>query len=211
MDFILFNGPPGAGKDTAGMYTQWHLWGQYGKGGRPPIWERLSSPGKMAFAAMTHSTMDGWFNVDGYEATKDEVIPWLGISFRQWQIDYSERFMKPAYGPDIYGKLLLVRCWEHIRRQAELHATDREPIFIVADCGFQVELDTLAGHNILLLTIERPDCTFEGDSREWVKAGEGQRSYHIRNLGTKRDLRDRVEWIVDRWLENDHEANPPPG
>lgn len=190
MNFILFNGPPRSGKDTAAKIVCDHL---LKPGKLWPVWEKFSFPNKRAFAGTVHTAMDDEGNVRGYEHRKGEPLPILnGASFRQWQIDYSEKFMKPLYGNDIFGRLLLARCDEE-----NVH-----DIYVVSDCGFQIECDVLRNHNVLLIRMEREGCTFEGDSREYVAPHPGWPFLVCFNNGTLDDLRAVLTTEVDAWLSH---------
>lgn len=149
--FILLNGPPRSGKDTAAKMIIEIL----RAAGHTAYEDKLSAPIKEAFAGTVQADINE-FVVAGYEASKEQVIPMFGVSFRQWQIDFSEKFMKPLYGKDIFSKLLLAR-------------TTEEDFCVVSDCGFQREADYLSGQaECYVIQIHRPGTSFDGDSREWV-------------------------------------------
>lgn len=160
MKLILLNGPPRCGKDTAAQLLRNHYKPRY-----TTRWEKFSRPHKEAFAAMARENIDFEFNVAHYELRKAETIPWLGVSYRQWQIDFSEKFMKPLYGETIFARMLL----ERIRNRAG----EAGYLCVVSDCGFQIEVDTVAAAwnpaDLMVITVMRDGCTFAGDSRQYVK------------------------------------------
>src|SRR5262245_35703491 len=125
MNFILFNGPPRSGKDTGAMIAM-----DFFKHTHLPIWEKFSFPNKRMFAGMMDTDIDTSGTVYPYEKTKDEIVPVLGVSYRQFQIDVSEDFLKVKYGEDIFGRLLLSRCNHWARLPI---------VYIISDCGFQTE------------------------------------------------------------------------
>lgn len=195
MNFILFNGPPRSGKDTAAKIAFDYV---ATKSNLLANWEKFSYPNKRMFATMMQAHLDLWGNVSPYEEKKGEEIPLLGVSYRQWQIDVSEKFMKPLYGKDIFGRLLLDRC-----RRAEKEIDGAFfPIFIVSDCGFQIEVDTLKDHNVLLFRMHRDGCTFEGDSRQWVSGEQYKtwRELQFHNCGTLAEMKIAIEHTVGEWL-----------
>jgi len=177
--YILINGAPRSGKDTIAK----HLWLRHS----PMHFERFSMPNKRAFAGMMNLDCDLWGNVEPYESRKDLPIPVLGKSYRQWQIDFSEKFMKPLYGQDIFGKLLLDRT----------HGVTG-PV-VVPDCGFQIEVDTLADYPCLLITVKRDGCDFSNDSREYVSPRKGWTHVTINNNGTLEDLARKADDAYIRW------------
>jgi hypothetical protein len=191
MKLILLNGPPRSGKDTAAAAIETFL---LDLPSLPfVVHDKLSAPIKYAFCAMMRAKMDG-FNVDYYEAHKEEVIPAIGKSYRQWQIDFSERFMKPCYGIDIFSRLL----WSRLEEQAADYA-------IISDCGFQIEIDYLLAKvepaDVCLFRLNREGCSFSGDSRQYVFAPTSVCTFSLRNEGWKQEYEDSVLSALKLWLE----------
>lgn len=194
---ILFNGPPRCGKDTAARacFECEDLNGHF------RVFDRMSMPIKRAFASMMGIPIDKWGNVAHWEYCKEEVIPVLGVSFRQWQIDFSERFMKPLYGENIFGRLF-------VGRQLRQY---KAGIIFVPDCGFDVEYQTLAHHldpaSVLVVKIYRPNTDFKGDSRTYLKVGsfgdkrDTENVIHVNNAGTEAEFRSKIITRVGRWLD----------
>lgn len=175
MKLVLLNGPPRSGKDFAMRALRTHF--------SPRLTfrhDKFSMPIKLAFAALMQHHIDPDGNVDYYEANKGEKMSTLGISYRQWQIDFSEKFMKPLYGPDIFAHLFLDR--------QELRKTAADYLCVVSDCGFQTECEAVLRNwntnDVLLIRIFRQDCTFAGDSRETVRRRDGGPEVEITNDGT---------------------------
>lgn len=175
MNFILFNGPPGCGKDTAARYLYDLRYGpsmttilpQKPKDPLPGTWrfDRFSMPIKRAFHATFGGTLDPYGNNYPWESYKDEPNSLLnGKTYRNWQQDFSEALMKPHYGRDIFARLLVSRH-EH-------RAHDRNYSVLIPDTGFLHEVVTLRSHfptaSILLMRIERDGFTFEGDTRSYI-------------------------------------------
>lgn len=178
--YVLINGAPRSGKDTIAMHLWLHNPGM--------MFERFSMPNKRAFAGTMNALMDMFGNVEPYESTKEEIISVLGVSYRQWQIDYSEKFMKPLYGKDIMGRLLRKRTIDH-------HA----PI-VIPDCGFQAEVEMLADHPALLITVKREGCSFANDSREYVTPAKGWSHVTIHNDKSLKSLHDAADRVYDSWI-----------
>lgn len=193
MNFILFNGPPRSGKDTAARAVY-----DYIDADRSvrffPVWEKFSYANKRAFAGAMDLGVDRWGTVDLVEHTKDDIIPILGVSYRQWQIDFSEKFMKPLYGDDIFGRLLLHRC------EMDVQENGPDAIYIVSDCGFQTECDLLRDHNVLLFVMNRDGCTFEGDSREVVTPHPGWTYHNVNNNVPIEEMRQFVCNMTGLWM-----------
>jgi len=182
--YILINGAPRSGKDTIAK----HFINTYPK---RSFFERFSRPHKEAFAAMACADIDEWFDVPLYEHDKSAIIPWLGVSYRQWQIDFSEKFMKPLYGNDIFGRMLVDRTTGFF----ESHHV------IIPDCGFQIEVDCLKDEKCLLIRFERQGCTFENASREHVDPAPGWTHITLHNNGTPKELEQASAIYINSWLE----------
>lgn len=192
--FILLNGPPRSGKDTAAKmilngdsinfdYLVNHM--------------KFSAPLKEAFAAVMEKDIND-FVVEYYEDHKEEIIPFLGVSFRQWQIDFSEKFMKPLYGNDVLGRLFINRI------QADLeNGPDENWVYVISDCGFQVEVDhilkTFPPADVLLIRLFREGCTFVGDSRSYVIA-PGCTEIDLRNNSNLTIFEDILTEHIKAWL-----------
>lgn len=164
-----------------------------------PSHEKFSAPLKECFAALMEVDINDYV-VEYYEDHKEEIIPCLGVSFRQWQIDFSEKFMKPLYGNDIFGRLMKHRIHQSID-QADTDA--EEWIYVISDCGFQIEVDhilkSIEPKNILLIRLHRKDCDFSGDSRGYVEA-PGCAEMDIQNHGTEAALEAMLKSTVEEWL-----------
>lgn len=192
---ILLNGPPSSGKDTAARHIRegyaqgWHSY-------RSQL-ERMSMPIKRAFAGTMGLPIDEDGNVQPWESKKEEIIPAFGVSYRQWQIDFSERFMKPLFDEVIFGMLLVAR----IRRRFEKGIAN---LMVIPDCGFQVEIETLyqafPQEDILLVRPHRAGFTFAGDSRSYVKAPAGCAVFDPINALPDEYLA-QIEAGVRCWLE----------
>lgn len=177
--YILLNGPPRAGKDTAAKM----ILGMLREVGHTAYEDKLSAPIKQAFAATVDADINE-FVVGGYEEFKERVIPIFGVSFRQWQIDFSEKFMKPLYGTNIFSKLLLERA-------------TGEDFCVVSDCGFQKEADYLSQHSpCYVINIHRQGATFEGDSREWVSASRAELEFNVKNYAGLEEFRESLHTAI---------------
>lgn len=196
MKLILINGAPKSGKDFAA-----HAIESWAKDKMSFVWEKFSKPHKVAFAAMMNKSVDTWGNVEHYEDHKDRIIPALGVSYRQWQIDFSEKFMKPLYGDEIFAKLFIART--ELRRETPGY------LCVVSDCGFQVELDVITrtwfNPDVLLIRIYREGYSFAGDSRQFVYAHKrsGVAQVEIINKGDGSFARHIIEAVEEFYNAKD--------
>lgn len=184
---LLFNGPPRCGKDTSAIRTM----NQFSGHAHPINFDRFAMPIKRAFAGLTCSDIDRFGNVEPYESTKADVIPWLGVSYRQWQIDFSEGFMK-GYGIDIFGRLFVQR-----------NITSRAKAIVVPDSGFAEEVAPIAKafgfENLLLIRIHRPGFDFTGDSRSYL-SGVVPNEFDVTNDAGVAELNEKIDGIVGNFL-----------
>lgn len=197
---ILLNGPPSSGKDTAAKHIcQWYNEKYYGLGiGNKSfcLLDRMSLPIKRAFAGTMGLpiTTDGI--VEPWESFKEEIIPEFGVSYRQWQIDFSESFLK-YYRKGIFGELLTAR----IRRRFSHKIAN---LIVVPDCGFDIEIKVLYEKfnpaDILLIRCHRSGFTFQGDSRSYVRAPKGCTVFDPIN-SLQHEYLSQIEAGVKCWLE----------
>lgn len=156
----------------------------------------MSMPIKRAFAATMGLPVDEDGCVAPWEFQKETVIPDFAISYRQWQIDFSESFLK-KYNEAIFGVLLARR----IARRLEKGIAN---LLVVPDCGFQIEIDTLyqifEPQDILLVRCHRPGFTFAGDSRQYVHAPAGACVFDPINE-LQGEYLGQIEAGVRCWLE----------
>jgi DNA polymerase III delta prime subunit len=178
MKFVLLNGPPGCGKDTATSQLVPYL---------NFVHLKFAAPLKRMVCGLLQCSMSE------LEATKD--IPNRTLRYenyttqrddtpRQLLIALSEELLKSRYGNSYFGTAL----W------TEATASSGE-LFIVSDCGFESEVGRLiysAGpSNCLLIQIHRQGCNFDNDSRSYL-SDKLCKTLSIPNNMTPHDLTMRV-------------------
>lgn len=187
---ILFNAPPRAGKDTAGQTVLSRFRGAQVK---------FSDPVKHG----THNAY-GIYGVsaDHFEAVKDEPLEeFFGLTPREAYIDFSERYMKPKHGKDVFGRI----ATNVIARLNELLIT-------IPDSGFYHEAMPVVRYvgpeNVLLIRIHSivngKTLTFAGDSRSYIEL-PGVRTIDVANLHLE-DFVIRIRAIAQEWLGDDFPA-----
>lgn len=187
MKFVLLNGPPGCGKDTAASQLIPYLHFQH-----------------LKFAAPIKRMVCGLLNISmqELEELKDIPYPMLQLdngaivaeygTIRQLLISLSEEVLKPAYGNDFFGRAL----WNDAKKSSA-------KMFLVSDSGFASEAEYVinkAGHaNVLVIRIGREGHSFEGDSRSYWDHPHVKIKTINNNL-TKHDLTMRVlSAIIRQW------------
>lgn len=202
---ILLNGPPSSGKDTAARHIrQWYA-KNYSFNADSPEWsaynkcllDRMSLPIKRAFAGTMGLPITEDGEVQPWESQKEELIPEFGVSYRQWQIDFSESFLK-CYRQEIFGELLAARISRRFSRNIA-------NLIVVPDCGFDIEIKVLYKRfypeDILLIRCHRPGFTFQGDSRSYVRAPKGC-AFAAGGGDTVEQHQQWIEEVVKTWLES---------
>lgn len=177
---VFFNGPPFSGKDTA--------------------LRLLPSLKRVSFADVLKDQFEAAFSY--YErpegADKDLPMPepFQAQTYRQGLIGYSERFMKPLFGQDIFGKILL----EEMRH-------DRHPVFGITDSGFEYEAQPIIDHygigNCALVRVVRTGYDFKGDSRTYWKTTFQMKQFVAYNTGSLEDYRSILQPILQWAFPND--------
>ena len=157
---LLLNGPPRSGKDF---------------GGGALVREALENGNQACVAKFAHVLKErthAAYGVlhhgqpaphDWFETQKDSPVgEFLGRTPREAYIAFSEQFMKPLHGSNIFGRLLL----------ADLRQQGHPDLVVVTDSGFREEAEVLVrfygAHNVTHVRLHRPGRTFTGDSRTYI-------------------------------------------
>lgn len=184
---ILINGPPRAGKDTAGNYILAHI--------DEAVKVKFSDPVKDG----AHHAYGLDCSIDHYEDVKDiPNVDFLGLTPRQAYIDISEKFMKPRHDQYVYGNLAAGRI---LRSPAS--------IFVIPDSGFQPEtesvLEAIGNKNVLLIRTFRVGCDFSGDSRSYINPD--CMTIDVKNVdGHMEDFQHRTTTSVVSWINGRRSA-----
>lgn len=169
MKIVIFNGPPGSGKDTSAD----HLVAKYGytklemKGALRRLAHAMASLSMHQHAVDICTQLE--FGCDPDDETirlKDtEVRPEFGNrTWRQFLIWISEEVCKPIFGADIFS----LAAVKSIRESQSDKIT-------FSDCGFPIEIETVyrltQPSTVHLFHLYRPGYTYEsaGDSRTYVE------------------------------------------
>lgn len=182
---VFFNGPPRAGKDTAGSV----------------LFDRTTTVHIDKFARMLKESCHAAYGVrlrhkpaphDYFESNKDTPQSvFFGKTPRQIYIAFSETYMKPTHGQDVFGKMLL----EDLRYKSHR-------FIAITDSGFVKEADVLINHygaaNCVLVRLSRDGCDYSNDSRSHI-ALPGVSTFDIHNPGTSQaDLEEALQPLWTR-------------
>lgn len=164
---ILLNGPPRSGKDTLGnMLRERNL----ASGENRVVLEKFAEPIKRHFAASWGVSLE-WI-----EANKDRpFMEGSTTTVRQMLIAYSENYLKPLLGKNIFGRLLCARIGaDQSGILASIYAKTNtsDDVVVITDSGFSAEAQVVidAGYDVRLIRLHRTGCDFTGDSRSYLGA-----------------------------------------
>lgn len=173
---IFLNGPPGCGKDFAGRLFATRYVGSVHV-------DKFARYLKEATHALYGIFIQGKpAPHDWFENRKDRPASELfGLTPRQAYIAVSETYMKVQHGDRIFGQLAL----RNIRMEAP-----SADLVVITDSGFREEAEVLVEHfgaeNCLMIHVRRSDCSFDGDSRDWVDLTDlGVETRVVDNPGTE--------------------------
>ena len=156
---IIFNGPPGAGKDTLvdALCADPDL-----KVSKCTFKEPLFKIAIPLSGMTEEAFMTKYNNRENKEVAWDELN---GMTPRAFLIKISEEWIKPSLGISRLGYLAL--------QAVKVAPTD---IILFSDGGFAEEVklmqDIFGADSIILVRLYREGCTFEGDSRNYVEPGD---------------------------------------
>jgi len=148
--FIFLNGPAGSGKSTIARALA-------AQDANLSVCS-FAEPIRMALLSTFHPEQmtQGIDLRDG--AVKASLIPSTGITYRQWMVAFSESFMKPLLGKQIFGDLAK-RFVEDLTMYYDRFCFD--------DSRFEEEIRPFAlafgGHNILIVRVEREGASWSNE------------------------------------------------
>ncbi len=152
--FIVLNGPKKSGKDTIGnaIYSEL-VWR-----GIPAVRDKFAAPMKAAVAAFLG--LDEKLALHYFENQDIKDTPskyFLGVTPRSMLISFSEDWVKPNFGKETFGELMLHR-----------HEDKDRGVVVITDCGFNEELEPFDKSDIAVVRLKRYGTNFDGDSRGYI-------------------------------------------
>lgn len=190
---IVFNSPPGAGKDAAAD----HLKGldRYAHADRRQFKDRL-----FEITCAIHGVSVEEFTGPMY-TRKNKEKPYEvlgGLSPRQALIQVSEDIIKPNFSKFFFGR-------------AMAQALKDDELTFISDSGFIEELVPVAlevGHeNVFVVRVFRPGYDYNNDSRDYLDPDElekmGILNADIFNEGTIEQFLEKVELVADFFIKEE--------
>lgn len=175
--FTFINGPAGSGKSTLAKLicdTDKDVWRD---GFAEPIRQAIYS---------VFFPEEGPIHYDldlKDQKVKSSPFPFReDFTYRDAMISFSEDWMKPYFGRDIFGRLAFQRCVEQ-----EMFYDK----FVFDDSGFKEEAEYIVRFasppSCLLIRLHREGCNFTGDSRSYIIL-DGVPTINLHNDGKSEDL-----------------------
>tara|TARA_R110002020_G_scaffold123630_1_gene280354 strand:+ start:428 stop:997 length:570 start_codon:yes stop_codon:yes gene_type:complete len=177
---IIFNGPPGSGKDECAKHFT-KLNSSIGS-----IHEENKSHLLQLALLITGLDEDEWMSRYLDRELKD--TPWDkcgGLSQREFYIKISEEWCKPLFGRDYFGK-----------RSADRVKKSSASCFFFSDGGFHNETTAIRNgcDNMVIFRLHRDGYDFSNDSRDYIYMGRADISeFDINNDGTLQDMYTKVQ------------------
>lgn len=185
---LLVNGPPRSGKNELARQLSY----------RSTRIVEVSSSGRLKRATVAfYRALQGFelddnsiaADLDWIEAAKDlndSAGLFLGARGRDVLISISERHTKHVHGPEVFGVLTAQQILAGL-------LLARDAIVVVTGVGFTAEarpiVTAVGPERVLVVEIERPGCSFEGDSRGRLDVDElGVDRFIVSNNGDLGDL-----------------------
>ncbi|MCA2510507.1 MAG: hypothetical protein IM561_09005 [Microcystis sp. M60BS1] len=163
---FLINGPPNSGKDTLAIQCRNFLMNKLMSnptGLALPEIIKFADPIKWA----THALYNVPYSCEHYErehgnSWKDQPQPeFYGRTPRSEYIAMSEDYAKHRHGDDIFGHIMARR----------IHLS-KNNVFLISDSGFYQEalpvIKQVDVSNVVVIELDRPDCSFYNDSRGYI-------------------------------------------
>jgi hypothetical protein len=151
---IILNGPPNCGKDTLA-----DLLVDYGFH-KHEMKDRLYLDTALLFKVdlypLRNRATSRHFKDEPWE---DLVLDGKLITPRQALIHTSEDVIKPNQGDDYFGEAAARKC-----------INQHSVLAVFSDGGFEAEIEPLLDiyENVVIFRLHRSDCSFEGDSRNYL-------------------------------------------
>lgn len=158
---LMLNGPPRSGKDSVAAALA--------AKDNSVIRVSLAAPLKLA-VHHTFNVPDK--SVEAYELSKDEPNEhFFGDSPRQAYIKFSETYMKPNYGNDVWVKLAIRYAQQQVVAKAFTGILN--PVIVFTDIGFIEEVNGILNeyqlNNCGLVRLSRQGTSFMNDSRSYIE------------------------------------------
>ena len=189
--FVVFiNGPPRSGKDEAANVIQFLCF----LNDLNCRVLKMAEPIRKVVCALL-----GWDT--SIEKQKSEPF-WFGKgkSLRDFMISFSEDFMKPQYGEDIFGRFAA----REIKKTNQEYPKD-DMVYVFSDAGFECEISPILKEiefdRVVLLKLTRKGYTFKNDSRSYIAGGDSFTDIiEIENNGSladfKRVVREKILNVI---------------
>lgn len=146
---VIFNGPPGSGKDEAASFFK-------ARGFKHLSFKYALFKETISFFGVDEEWFMRGYNDRSIKERPEELLE--GMSRREAMIYVSEEITKPAFGNDIFGVSVASEIEDGMN-------------YVISDGGFVEELtpiiNRVGADNIVLVQLTREGCDFSSDSRRY--------------------------------------------
>jgi hypothetical protein len=219
---ILFNGPAGCGKDSTIAYLEENLGVELTRREckdrlheltmeyfdiEPELYWKLYNSRDLKEMPSVYYGLNHSKYMQLREVVKDFDYVCTGITWnispRMAMIYISECAVKPELGENYFGKYRA----EQVEKYGEVMVDGSCAAFEVngeirAD-EIDALIDKLGAENILLIKVNRPEFSFEGDSRRYVPSNKILNTYIVNNInGQEEAYNESVLNLVKNFLES---------
>jgi hypothetical protein len=184
---IIFNGPPGTGKDELAKHFTSKFGALYRNGTKHMEHKHHLKAIALVITGVTEEEWD-----ERYDNRELKEKPWDkcgNISQRQLYIKISEEWCKPLFNRSYFGD----RSTQRIKESDAKY-------FFFSDGGFKNETIPMlaACDRMVIIRIHREGHTYEGDSRKYLymEMPEQIEEYDLNNDGTLQDMYDKASDIM---------------
>jgi hypothetical protein len=181
--FIILNGPPRCGKDTAAKAVEKYFSPEL------CLHIKMSAPLKSIVKLLTQQPEDY------IETFKENPLEELNNhSYRSAQIEVFEKLAE-VFGEDWLGKVAVRRIQQSFQE-----------FFIFSDGGREMDILPLlkeyGEESIMIIQIQRDGCNFKGDIRHYLSLGASVRLHSVVNEEIKHFELEIIDLVADFLADN---------